>query len=330
MLLDILPAPGFLSNPPAPACLLRSFFLTLLALPMPCLPHSSCPSSPATTGPPSVPFHPCPSVSVPTSILFIPIRPTLSLGPHPWIPIPPTPCPSHVPPSPPPRPPQQRPNPERKGEESSAGAKQGTPSMMKAMALGGVGLSEYLCWWGGDEHMVSPNHATPETLPTAPKTHLHYALCWVIPQWIKATSTTATATSPLPCHLEPADPGPQVQCPSSALAPLQGLWGGRAPCQLWQTDPRCWQDWGSVERGNALRPRTHFIPSHLYWISQISGLEELVYPIKLHCKGRLCPASLPEAMGCSVGQAGGPGWGGTVRGTSSPHITTASPKLSSH
>lgn len=87
---------------------------------------------------------------------------------------------------------------------------------------------------------------------------------------------------------------------------------------------------GRVERGNALRPRTHFIPSHLYWISQISGLRELVYPIKLHCKGRLCPASLPGAMGCSVGQSGGPGWEGTARGTGSLHITTASPKLSSH
>lgn len=39
---------------------------------------------------------------------------------------------------------------------------------------------------------------------------------------------------------------------------------------------------GGTERGgDALRPRTHFIPSHLYWISRLSGLGELVYPIKV-------------------------------------------------
>lgn len=162
----------------------------------------------------------------------------------------------------------------------------------------------------------------------APTTHLHYALCWVISRWIRATSTTVTATSPFPCHPETAGPSPRVQCPRSAPAPLHCLWGG-APCQLWQTDPRCCQDRGSTERGNALRPRTHFIPSHLYWISQISGLRELVYPIKLHCKGRLCPASLPGAMGCCVGQAGGPGWGGQKEALAPP-ISQQPPPNSHH
>lgn len=168
--------------------------------------------------------------------------------------------------------------------------------------------------------MVSPNHSSTGDPSHGP--HNSPVLCFVlvIPQWIRATSTSVTATCPLPCHLQPAGPNPGVQRSPSAL-----LWGG-APCQLWQTDSRICQDWGSTERGKALRPCTHFIPSHLYWISQISGLRELVYPIKLHCKGCLCPASLPEALGCSVGRAGGPDWGRTARGTGSPRYGNSLPQ----
>lgn len=43
----------------------------------------------------------------------------------------------------------------------------------------------------------------------APTTHLHYAFCWVIPQWIRDTFTAVKASSLSPR----AGPSPQVQRP---------------------------------------------------------------------------------------------------------------------
>lgn len=81
----------------------------------------------------------------------------------------------------------------------------------------------------------------------------------------------------------------------------------------------------------ALRPRTHFIPSHLYWISWISGLRELVYPIRLDCKGHLpAPASPPGAMGCSAETGMGTRQGGSCRQRYSLLPTSQQPPPNPH
>lgn len=49
--------------------------------------------------------------------------------------------------------------------------------MIKAMALGDVGLSEHLCWWG-DKHMVSPNHSYTRDPSHGP--HHSPALCLLL------------------------------------------------------------------------------------------------------------------------------------------------------
>lgn len=161
-----IPAPPACSWAPVqssrPACLLLSF-PTLLPLPMPCLPHSCCPSPPATTVPPSIPLHPCPSV--PASILFIPIPPTLSLHPHPSHSMP-TPCPTFTP-SPAPPLPDPHNNPQILRGRKCKG-KRGTPSLIKTMALGDMGLSGHLCWWG-DKHTMSPNHSYTRPFPWPPQ-----------------------------------------------------------------------------------------------------------------------------------------------------------------
>lgn len=141
-----------------------------------------------------------------------------------------------------------------------------------------------------------PSHAaaTPQSCPMAPATHLHqcWSSCWVIPRCSPLDRGSEPPLSParppllLPRQPGPASLSPRGQRPTSALAPLR-LPLGRSTRPAAADRPTVLPAPGGARGGggDALRPRTHFIPSHLYWISRISGLRELVYPIRLHSKG---------------------------------------------
>lgn len=151
-----------------------------------------------------------------------------------------------------------------------------------------------ICAGEGTNTGCHPTTATPETLPWPPQ------LTCTMPSAalpLNGSETPSPLSKPLPCHLE------QVLVPRCSVPLSPAL--GRSPLPAVADGLTMLPGLGEHGEGNALRPRTHFIPSHLYWISRINGLRELVYPIKLHCRGHLCPASLPGAMGCSVGRAGG-------------------------
>lgn len=176
---------------------------------------------------------------------------------------------------------------------------------------------------------LQPSRRTVPRLP--PATHLHprRASCWVIP---RCSSLARELEPPPPAEplllllRQPGPPSPssRSQRPTSAPAPLQ-LPLGRSAQPPATDGPKVLVRLGGGGPlggvGGALRPRTHFIPSHLYWISRISGLRELVYPIRLHCKGRL-PASSLTARGhgmlcwmCMGTRLGVGGVGGAARGT---------------
>lgn len=147
----------------------------------------------------------------------------------------------------------------------------------------------------------------PPRHPPAPTSHfvLGYPPMLLAGPGIGAAST-GTATSPASPSARTTKS--QFQRPTSHLCsgPAAAASGKKRPASC----DRRTQGTGKTGRGGigggggALRPRTHFIPSHLYWISRISELRELVYPIRLHCKGRL-PASSLSARGhgmlCGMG-----------------------------
>lgn len=179
-----------------------------------------------------------------------------------------------------------------------------------------------------------PNHAAaiPQNCPTAPPCHppaptsrfvLGYPPMLLAGPGIGAASTSR-ATSPASPSARTTKS--QFQEPTSHLCPgpAAAASGKKRPAACDRRTQGTGKTWGGGPLGGvggALRPRTHFIPSHLYWISRISGLRELVYPIRLHCKGRL-PASSLTARGhgmlcrmCMGTRLGVGGVGGAARGT---------------
>lgn len=151
--------------------------------------------------------------------------------------------------------------------------------------------------WDGDTTLPSHAAATPASCPTAPTTHLHprRASCCLLPRCSPLARRSAPPPPPaqppllLPQQPGPASPSPGGQrplCPSPAAA-ASGEEHGAGCHRQTHGAVSTGGTWRGGGGGDALRPRTHFIPSHLYWISWISGLRELVYPIRLHCRGRL-------------------------------------------